>query len=84
MARAGHSPSLRTGGYPDCPVTKEELFASVWNETVVSDDALTSCIQELRRAVAIESEQERLAWCRHRRMIAARHNRARALHNGPD
>jgi DNA-binding winged helix-turn-helix (wHTH) protein len=34
------------------PVRKEELFASVWNGTVVSDDALTSCIQELRKALA--------------------------------
>jgi adenylate cyclase len=33
------------------PVTKEDLFASVWNDSVVSDDALTSCIQELRRAL---------------------------------
>ena len=33
------------------PVSKEDLFAAVWSDTVVSDDALTSCIQELRRAL---------------------------------
>ena len=32
-------------------VTKEELFRAVWPETVVSDAALTSCIQELRQAL---------------------------------
>ncbi|MGE0825654.1 MAG: transcriptional regulator [Candidatus Binatia bacterium] len=32
-------------------VTKEELFQAVWPETVVSEAALTSCIQELRRAL---------------------------------
>jgi len=31
-------------------VTKDELFQAVWPDTVVSDDALTSCMQELRRA----------------------------------
>jgi DNA-binding winged helix-turn-helix (wHTH) protein len=32
-------------------VTKEELFQAVWPDTVVSDAALTSCIQELRKAL---------------------------------
>ena len=32
-------------------VTKEDLFTAVWPETVVSDAALTSCIQELRQAL---------------------------------
>ena len=49
------------------PVTKEELFASVWNGTIVSDDALTSCIQELRRALADDSKQPRFIETRHRR-----------------
>ena len=31
------------------PVSKEHLFATVWKDTAVGDDALTSCIQELRR-----------------------------------
>src|SRR5262249_51529699 len=30
-------------------VSKEELFRTVWPDTVVSDAALSSCIQELRR-----------------------------------
>src|SRR5262245_36001708 len=33
------------------PVGKEDLFARVWRGTVVSDDALVSCIQELRKAL---------------------------------
>src|SRR5262245_35793148 len=32
-------------------VSKEELFQAVWPGTVVSDAALTSCIQELRRVL---------------------------------
>src|SRR4029453_17736320 len=49
------------------PVSKEDLFASVWNDTVVSDDALTSCIQELRRALADDARQPRFIETRHRR-----------------
>jgi len=49
------------------PVTKEALFAAVWNDTVVSDDALTSCIQELRRALADDAKQPRFIETRHRR-----------------
>lgn len=32
-------------------VTKEELFQVVWAETVVSDAALTTCVQEIRKAL---------------------------------
>ena len=49
------------------PVHKEELFASVWSATVVSDDALTSCIQELRRALGDNAKQPRFIETRHRR-----------------
>src|SRR5262245_64814554 len=49
------------------PVCKEELFASVWNGTVVSDDALTSCIQELRKALADDAKRPRFIETRHRR-----------------
>ncbi len=49
------------------PVSKEDLFASVWNDTAVSDDALTSCIQELRRALADDAKQPRFIETRHRR-----------------
>src|SRR5258708_123488 len=49
------------------PVPKEDLFASVWNDTVVSDDALTSCIQEVGRAVEDDAKQPRFIETRHRR-----------------
>src|SRR5262249_36313902 len=32
-------------------VTKEELFRVLWADTVVSDAALTTCIQEIRKAL---------------------------------
>ena len=48
------------------PVRKEELFASVWNGTFVSDDALTSCIQELRKALGDDAKQPRFIETRHR------------------
>lgn len=41
------------------PVTKQDLFASVWSNTVVSDDALTTCIQELRKALGDDAKQPR-------------------------
>ena len=53
--------------YAGQPVRKEDLFASVWKGTVVSDDALTSCIQELRRALADNAKQPRFIETRHRR-----------------
>lgn len=49
------------------PVTRDELFATVWNDTVVTDDALTSCIQELRRALEDDARQPRFIETRHRR-----------------
>jgi TolB-like protein/tetratricopeptide (TPR) repeat protein len=49
------------------PVSKDDLFASVWSDTVVSDDALTSCIQELRKALADDARQPRFIETRHRR-----------------
>jgi TolB-like protein len=48
------------------PVSKDDLFASVWNETVVSDDALTSCIQELRKALGDDPRKPRFIETRHR------------------
>ena len=48
------------------PVSKDDLFASVWNDTVVSDDALTSCIQELRKALGDDPRQPRFIETRHR------------------
>src|SRR6266566_2327699 len=49
------------------PVSKEKLFATVWSDTAVSDDALTSCIQELRRALEDDAKQPRFIETRHRR-----------------
>ncbi len=49
------------------PVSKTELFDTVWSGTAVSDDALTSCIQELRRALEDDSKQPRFIETRHRR-----------------
>lgn len=48
------------------PVTKQDLFASVWRNTVVSDDALTTCIQELRKALGDDAKQPRYIETRHR------------------
>src|SRR5262249_39540159 len=48
-------------------VTKEELFRSVWSDTVVSDDALTSCIQELRQALRDDARNPRYIETVHRR-----------------
>jgi TolB-like protein/Flp pilus assembly protein TadD len=49
------------------PVAKEELFAAIWKDTAVTDDALTSCIQELRRVLADDAKQPRYIETRHRR-----------------
>jgi len=49
------------------PVSKEELLASVWTGTIVSDDALTSCIQELRRTLEDNAKQPRFIETRPRR-----------------
>jgi TolB-like protein/DNA-binding SARP family transcriptional activator len=49
------------------PVTKEDLYGSVWRDTAVGDDALTSCIKELRRAFGDDPRQPRYIETRHRR-----------------
>ncbi len=48
-------------------VTKEELFARVWDGRIVGDEALTSCIQELRRALGDDARRPRYIETRHRR-----------------
>src|SRR5512145_2492672 len=48
------------------PVSKQDLFASVWSNIVVSDDALTTCIQELRKALGDDARQPRYIETRHR------------------
>lgn len=48
-------------------VMKDELFQTVWSETVVGDDALTSCIQELRRALGDDARKPHYIETVHRR-----------------
>ena len=48
-------------------VSKEELFRLVWADTSVSDSALTSCIQELRRALADNAHSPQFIETVHRR-----------------
>jgi len=49
------------------PVSKDELFGEVWRGTVVSDDALVTCIQELRKALGDDARKPRFIETRHRR-----------------
>jgi adenylate cyclase len=49
------------------PVSKDDLFATVWPDTVVTDDSLTACIAELRRALDDDAKQPRFIETRHRR-----------------
>jgi len=48
-------------------VTKDEFFRAVWAETVVSDAALTSCIQELRQALGDNARNPQYIETVHRR-----------------
>ena len=48
-------------------VTKDELLARVWDGKAVGDEALTSCIQELRRALNDDPRKPRYIETRHRR-----------------
>jgi DNA-binding winged helix-turn-helix (wHTH) protein/predicted ATPase len=52
---------------PGQVVTKQELFREVWPDTVVGDDALTSCIQELRRALKDDARRPQYIETLHRR-----------------
>ncbi len=47
-------------------VTKEELLRTVWEGTVVGDEALTSCLRRLRRALHEDAEQPRYIATVHR------------------
>jgi TolB-like protein/DNA-binding winged helix-turn-helix (wHTH) protein len=53
--------------HPGQLVTKEEFFRVVWQETVVSDAALTSCIQELRQALGDNARNPQYIETVHRR-----------------
>jgi DNA-binding winged helix-turn-helix (wHTH) protein/predicted ATPase len=48
-------------------VTKQELCDRVWGGMAVGDDALTSCIQELRGALRDDARHPRIIETRHRR-----------------
>jgi DNA-binding winged helix-turn-helix (wHTH) protein/predicted ATPase len=48
-------------------ISKQELFDRVWNGIAVTDDALTSCIQELRGALGDDARRPRYIETRHRR-----------------
>lgn len=49
------------------PVSKADLFASVWPNIAVTDDALTTCIQELRRVLNDDARHPQFIETRHRR-----------------
>jgi TolB-like protein/Flp pilus assembly protein TadD len=51
---------------PGEPVSKQTLFATVWRGTVVSDDALVTCIQEIRKALGDDAKQPVYIETRHR------------------
>ena len=56
------------------PVSKTDLFTSVWPNVAVTDDALTTCIQELRRVLSDDARHPQYIETRHRmgyRFIAA-------------
>src|SRR5262245_14613112 len=48
-------------------VTKEELFRVLWADTVVSDAALTTCIQEIRKALQDNAKSPQYLETVHRR-----------------
>ena len=48
-------------------VSKAEIFASVWPNVAVTDDALTTCIQELRRVLNDDAKHPQFIETRHRR-----------------
>src|SRR5215204_3709283 len=54
-------------GQPGRVVSKDELFETVWHDTAVTDAALASCIQEIRRALGDPSRSPRFVETVHRR-----------------
>src|SRR6186713_497533 len=49
------------------PVSKAHLFAAVWPDIAVTDDALTTCVQELRRVLGDDAKHPQFIETRHRR-----------------
>jgi DNA-binding winged helix-turn-helix (wHTH) protein/tetratricopeptide (TPR) repeat protein len=67
-------------------LTKDALFASVWDGTIVSESALTSTIKELRRALGDESRTPRYiesVYGRGYRLIAPVRHIRRAARSAP-
>ena len=54
-------------GQPGRVVTKDEFFTTVWQDTAVTDAALATCIQEIRRALGDRSRDARFIETVHRR-----------------
>ena len=52
---------------PGRVVTKDELFAAVWSDVAVTDSALATCIQEIRRALDDDAREPRYVETVHRR-----------------
>src|ERR1044072_7703054 len=50
-------------------VSKDDLFQAVWADTVVSDAALTSCIQEIRQALRDNARKPRYLETVHKRGV---------------
>src|SRR5262245_24616008 len=53
--------------HPQHLITKDEILAAAWGETVVSEAALTSCIRDLRKALDDSSRAPRYIETVHRR-----------------
>src|SRR5262245_4945163 len=53
--------------HPEHLITKDELLAAAWGDTIVSEAALTSCIRDLRKALGDDSRTPRYIETVHRR-----------------
>jgi len=53
--------------HPNRLIMKEDLLASVWRDTIVSDAALATCIRDLRKALGDSSGAPRYIQTVHRR-----------------
>jgi DNA-binding winged helix-turn-helix (wHTH) protein/predicted ATPase len=53
--------------HPEHLITKDELLAAAWGDTIVSEAALTSCIRDLRKALRDSSRTPRYIETVHRR-----------------
>ena len=54
-------------GQPGRVISKDELFTTVWQDTAVTDAALATCIQEIRRALGDRPRDARFVETVHRR-----------------